>query len=96
MSKTTEKEGNGVKIACGYVSHMVVTLLMFAGVAYFVNEIILDKAWSDNYFKFAGALYFIIALYSLVDCKRLYTYIRTEIILIFCFLVSAMKLPILI
>lgn len=92
MSEENSKRINRVKIAVGYLSHMLVNLLMFAGVAYFVNEIILEKDWNEKYFLYASALFGIMALYSLLDCKRLYSHFRTEIIMISCFLVSALLL----
>ncbi|MBE5950278.1 MAG: hypothetical protein E7260_01645 [Lachnospiraceae bacterium] len=92
MSTEQNKRASGVKIAVGYLSHMLITFFMFAGVAYFINEIIYEKAWSKDYFIYAGALFLIIALYSAIDCRRLYSSFKTEVILIFCFLVSALLL----
>lgn len=92
MNEENSKKVCKVKIAVGYLSHMLVTLIMFAGVAYFVNEIILEKEWNENYFMYAAALFGIIALYSLLDCRRLYSYFKTEIIMISCFVVSALLL----
>lgn len=92
MSIEQNKRASGVKIAVGYLSHMLITFFMFAGVAYFINEIIYENAWSKDYFIYAGALFLIIALYSVIDCRRLYSSFKTEGILIFCFLVSALLL----
>lgn len=92
MSEDNNKKVSNVKIAVGYLSHMLINLIMFAGVAYFINEIILEEEWNENYYLYAAALFVIMALYSLLDCRRLYSYFRTEIIMILCFMVSALLL----
>lgn len=80
------------KIAIRYIVHMLVTLLIFGGIAYFANEIVLDGQWEGIYLQFTGILYVAVAIYSFLDRKRLYRSARNGMILSCCFLISAMLL----
>jgi hypothetical protein len=71
---------------------MIITVAFAVGVAWFSNEIILEKAWNDRYFLFAGTILAVIALCSLLECKKVYSSLRAMGILIACFLVSALLL----
>lgn len=75
-----------------FLLHMMFTLIIAVGVAFFSNEIILDKGWNKNYFLFAGVLYGVLFLCSFLQRKHLYAKSRTMIILTACFLVSALLL----
>ncbi len=79
-------------MAAVYLSHMLITLAVAAGMAYFVNEIILEKVWDEKYIICVGSLLGIIALYSLLARKRIYQSVSSEITLILCFVSSALLL----
>lgn len=81
-----------LKLNMRYVIHMLITLAFMAGVSWFSNEIILEKAWNDRYFLFVGVLSVAIILCSLIEKKKIYNSIRTIAVLIACFLVSALLL----
>jgi len=81
-----------LKLNMRYVIHMLLTLSFMAGVSWFSNEIILEKAWNDRYFLFVGVLSVAIILCSLIEKKKIYNSIRTIAVLIACFLVSALLL----
>ena len=42
------------KINIRYLVHMLLTLVFAAGIAFFSNVVILENAWNDRYFLFAG------------------------------------------
>ncbi len=92
MSEVTKEPISKLKIGLRYVCHMLLTLAVAAGVAWFSNEIILEKAWNDKYFLFSGVILAVIVLNSLLECKKLYSNRRTMGILIACFIVSALLL----
>lgn len=92
MSDETKETISKSKLYIRYVLHMLLTLVFAAGVAWFSNEVILENAWNDRYFQFAGVILAVIALCSLLERKKLYGSIRTMGILIACFLVSALLL----
>lgn len=92
MSEETKESKLNKNIYLRYGIHMLVTLVFAAGVAWFSNEIILEKAWNDRYFLFAGVILAVIMLCSLLECKKVYTSIKTMGILMACFLVSALLL----
>ena len=87
-----ETKAYNKKIMIRYVVHMILTLVLFAGIAYFVNEIILDKLWTQRYLQFTGILYVAMGIYSFLDRKRIYSSLKNGIVLIFCFLISALLL----
>lgn len=90
MSEET-KESNP-KIYLRYAIHMLVTIVLAAGVAWFANEVILEKAWNKQYYLFAGIILAVIVLCSLLECKKIYGSLRAIGILTACFLVSALLL----
>jgi len=90
MSEVT-KESNRI-IYLRYVMHMLITLTFAAGIAWFSNEVILEKAWNDRYFLFAGIILAVIVLCSLLECKKVYSSLKPVGILVAGFLVSALLL----
>lgn len=92
MSEETKEPISKVKYYIRYMIHILLTLVFAAGVAWFSNEVILEKAWSDIYFQFSGVILAVIALCSLLEKKKLYGSVRTMGTLIACFLVSALLL----
>ena len=92
MSEETKESKLNKKVYLRYGIHILITLVLAVGVAWFSNEIILEKAWNDRYFLFAGILLGVIALCSLLECKKVYISLRAVGILIACFLVSALLL----
>jgi len=79
-----------IKIRC--LVHILLTIILAAGVAWFSHEIILEKAWDKQYFLLAGALLAVIALCCFVEKNKIYQTGRTTAILLACFLVSALLL----
>jgi len=92
MSRQNNQSENRIKIAVGFLSHMLFLLMFIIGVSYFVHNLILEQPCDLIYFIFTCAMFGIIALYSLLDGERLYSSFWTEAILIVCFLVSALLL----
>ena len=92
MSEETKETISRKKIWLRYVLHMLLTLAVAAGVACFSNEVILEHAWNDRYFIFAGAILAVIALCSILERKKLYSSVRSTGTLLACFLVSALLL----
>lgn len=90
MSVETKESKSNIYIR--YAIHMLITIAFAAGVAWFSNEIILEKAWNNQYYLFAGAILAVIILCSLLECKKIYGSVRAMGILIACFLVSALLL----
>ncbi len=91
MSEET-KEISMKKINTRYIIHTLVTLVIAAGVAWFSNEVVLEAAWNQNYFLFAGLILAAIVLCSLLERKKVYSSVRTAGILLACFLLSALLL----
>lgn len=89
---SVETKESKSKIYMRYAIHMLITIAFAAGVAWFSNEIILEKAWNNQYYLFAGAILAVIILCSLLECKKIYGSVRAMGILIACFLVSALLL----
>jgi len=75
-----------------YALHMLLTLLVAVGVAWFSNEIILEDAWNERYFLFSGIILAVILVYGLLEKKRLYDSFRGLWIQIACFVISALLL----
>lgn len=92
MSEETKETGQNLKLYINYALHMLLTLAAAAGVAWFSNEVILEKAWNDKYFIYSGAILFVLALCALLEKKKIYTSVRSTGILIACFFVSALLL----
>ena len=92
MSEETKETISRKKIWLRYVLHMLLTLAVAAGVACFSNEVILEHAWNERYFIFAGAILAVIALCSILERKKLYSSVRSTGTLLACFLVSALLL----
>lgn len=80
------------KINAGYAIHMVLLLLMAAGIAYFSNAVILENAWNKRYFLLAGILLAVLMLCSFVERREIYDSFRKTGILAACFLVSGLLL----
>lgn len=89
---SVETKESKSKIYIRYAIHMLITIAFAAGVAWFTNEIILEKAWNNQYYLFAGAILAVIILCSLLECKKIYGSVRAIGILMACFLVSALLL----
>ena len=89
---SVETKESKSKIYIRYAIHMLITIAFAAGVAWFTNDIILEKAWNNQYYLFAGAILAVIILCSLLECKKIYGSVRAIGILIACFLVSALLL----
>ena len=92
MSNEIKEPISKAKYYIRYCIHMLLTFAFAAGVAWFSNEVILEKAWNERYFQFAGTLVAVIALCSLLEKKKLYGTVRSVGIQIACFLVSALLL----
>lgn len=92
MSEETKELIPNHKIGIRYVIHMLFTILTAAGVSWFSNEIILEKAWDKQYLIPAGILLAVIALCCFIDRSKIYRTIRATSILYACFLVSALLL----
>ena len=92
MSEETKEPISKLKLSLRYITHMLITIALAAGVAWFTHEVILEKAWNKQYFLFAGIILAVIVLCSLLECKKLYSNVRTMCILIACFIVSALLL----
>jgi len=92
MSEQTKENKQNTKIYLRYAIHMLLTIAFAAGIAWFSNEIILEKAWNNQYFVLVGILLAVIALCSLLECKKIYVSFKEMGILIACFLVSALLL----
>jgi hypothetical protein len=56
------------------------------------NEIILENAWNNRYFLYAGILLGVIVLCSLIEVKKIYHSLRYAGILLACFIVSGLLL----
>ena len=48
MSEETKESKFNTKIFLRYGIHLLITLIFAAGVAWFSNEIILEKAWNER------------------------------------------------
>ncbi len=92
MSEETKESKFNTKIFLRYGIHLLITLIFAAGVAWFSNEIILEKAWNERYFIFSGTCLAVIALCSLLEWRTLYTSFKNVLVLLACFLVSALLL----
>ena len=92
MSEETKEIIPGDNKILHYVLHMLLTLAVAAGVAWFSNEIILESAWDKNYFYCAGILLVVIALCCLLEKNKIYGSVRTVGILLACFIVSGLLL----
>ena len=92
MSEETKEPISNAKYYIRYAIHMLLTIIFAAGVAWFANEVILEKAWNDRYFIFVGVILAVIALCSLLERKKIYGTVRTMGTLLACFLVSALLL----
>ena len=62
MNEQTKESKFNTKIFLRYGIHLLITLIFAAGVAWFSNEIILEKAWNERYFIFSGTCLAVIAL----------------------------------
>ena len=80
------------KINIRYLVHMLLTLVFAAGIAFFSNVVILENAWNDRYFLFAGVIFLVIVLCSFIERKKIYNTVRTPGVLTACFLVSGLLL----
>lgn len=92
MSEETKETISGKNLTLRYALHMLLTLVVAAGVAWFSNEIILECTWDKNYFYCVGILLVVIALCCLLEKNKLYSSVRTVGILLACFTVSALLL----
>lgn len=92
MSEETKEIISKKKINIRYVVHMLLTIGIAAGVAWFSNEVILERAWNNNYFLFSGAILAVIVLFSFIERNKIYHSMRVTGILTACFLLSALLL----
>ena len=92
MSEETKESISMKNIYIRYAIHTLLTIGFAAGVAWFSNEVILEKAWNSTYFLFSGVILAVILLCSFIEKKKIYNSWRTIGILIACFLVSALLL----
>ena len=92
MSEETKESVTKTNYFLRYAIHIILTVVFAAGVAWFSNEIILEKAWNDMYFLFTGVILAVTALCSLIERKKIYVNIRNTATLIACFVVSALLL----
>lgn len=75
-----------------YGLHMLLLLIIAAGVAFFSNAVILENAWNKRYLLFTGILLMVIVLCSYIERNRIYTSLRNIGILTASFLVSGLLL----
>lgn len=92
MSEETKEPISKSKLYIRYGLHMVLTIGVAAGVAWFSNEVILERAWNKQYLWYAGILLTVIALCSLLEKNKIYNSIRLVSMLSACFVVSALLL----
>ncbi len=92
MSEETKDPIFNKTIMVRYAIHMVMTLVIAAGVSWFSHEIILEKPWDKQYLLLAGVLFVVIALCCLTEKNKIYDTNRTMAMLLACFLVSALLL----
>ena len=92
MSEETKESISMKKIYIRYAIHTLLTIGFAVGVAWFSNEVILEKAWNSTYYLFSGVILAVIILCSFIEKKKIYNSWRTIGILIACFLVSALLL----
>ena len=92
MSEETKEMKVSTKINIRYAIHMLLTLLFAVSVAGFSNEVVLEHAWNQQYFTFAGAICAVILLCSFLERKKLYESFRSMGILMACFVVSSLLL----
>lgn len=92
MNEETKETATKGKLNIRYGIHMLFTLLIAVGAAWFSNEIILENAWNKMYFLIVGTILAVIVLCSLIEKKKIYVSVRTVGILLACFMVSALLL----
>lgn len=92
MSEETKEPISKSKLYIRYGLHMVLTIGVAAGVAWFSNEVIFERAWNKQYLWYAGILLTVIALCSLLEKNNIYNSIRLVSMLSACFVVSALLL----
>ena len=92
MSEETKEPISKITVFLRYAVHMLLTLVIAAGVAWFSHEIILENAWNNRYFLYVGILLGVIALCSLIEVKKIYHSLRYAGILLACFIVSGLLL----
>ena len=92
MNEETKEPISNNKIMVRYAIHILLTLVMAVGVAWFSHEIVLEKAWDKQYLLFAGAILAVIFLCCLAEKKKIYLTVRSTAVLLACFMVSALLL----
>ena len=92
MSDEAKENLTTNKTGVRYAVQMASVLIIAALVAWVSNELILDTAWNKEYFIFSGTILLVIALFAFLEKNKLFISGKNVIVLILCFLVSAMLL----